>query len=123
MFKKLILAIMLIFFVASSASAVTLAWDANTDNPTGYQVYFRLKGGTDVWNTAPILHPTTTVIVDDKYLEPEVIYEFWAIAYGKSGTSGPSNILEYTRPGYQPPGANLPAEYIITLPQIPENFN
>ena len=123
MFKKFILVLLITLFLITSASAVTLAWDPNTDSVKGYQVYYREKGETEVYNTAVIIHPTVTVIILDKYFVPEVIYEFWAIAYYKGGSSLPSDIIEYTRKGYQPPGEKLSPEYVITLPVIPENFN
>jgi hypothetical protein len=103
---------------ASLAMAVTFAWDANTDNPVGYIVYFNEKGDTDTpFNTAAITHPTTEVVVDDLVFIPGVTYECWATAYNGRGESEKSNIVEYTVDPFLPPAENLPI--ILDFPNAP----
>ena len=113
----------ILLLTASCASAVTLAWDPNTDAVDGYQVFFRAKGTTQMWHTDAIIHPVVTVEVLNKYLVPDVVYEFWAIAYNSSnGSSMPSIIIEYTRPGFVPDAATMPPEHVINLPVAPGNL-
>jgi hypothetical protein len=93
-------------------------WEPNTDNPIGYVVYYNEKGETDTpYNTAPILHPTATITVDDIHFIPGVTYECWAKAYNARGLSEKSNIVEVTIDPFTPPAENLPI--IFDVPAAP----
>ena len=101
--------------------AVTFAWDANTDNPVGYIVYFNEKGDTDTpFNTGPIIHPTIEVTVENLHITPGVVYEAWATAYNDRGESDKSNIVEFSIDPFTPPVENLPV--IIDFPSAPGTF-
>jgi hypothetical protein len=108
--------------MTANCAAVTFEWDPNTDNPIGYQIFFREKGGSEIWNTDAVLHPTVTLEVMDKYLRPGVVYEFWAIAYNEEQVSLPSEVLEYTRPAYVPKAPRFPPEKVYQVPVTPEGI-
>jgi len=125
MFKKSLLRIglicLLLALFCSNSQAVTLTWDLPTDNPIGIIIYFNEQGETDTpYNTAPVIHPATSVTIDDNRFVPGVTYDVWATAYNTSGESENSNIVEYMIDPFQPPAENLPV--IIDFPNELGNF-
>ncbi len=111
----------MILLFASPVGCVTFEWDANTDNPVGYILYFNEKNDTDTpYNTVAIVHPATQVTVDDLHFIPGVTYECWATAYNARGESGRSNIVEYSISPFAPPAENLPV--MLDFPSGPATF-
>ena len=105
-------------FMLSNAYAVTFVWDANTDNPIGYIVYFNEQGDTDTpYNTSPIPHPTNEVTINDARFVPGVTYDCWATAYNGSGESVRSEVIQYTVNPFEPPAENLPV--MLDFPSSP----
>ena len=100
--KKIITALLLIFFAAAPASAVKLAWDAPAEGtPAGYRIYI---SDTDDGGFVPLGDPVTGLELP---LEPFV--QSWrgktkyvyVTAFNAWGESKPSNILalEVKTPG------------------------
>lgn len=116
-----IVAILITILMPVSVHAVDFEWDANTDNPIGYVLYFNEKGELDTpFNTTPIIHPSTTQSVMDEVLIPGVTYEFWVKAYNARGESTKSNVVDFMINPFAPPAENLPV--ILDFPTGPTTF-
>ena len=119
--KILLLVISIMALMCVNAMAVTFQWDVNADDPEGYVLYFNEVGDTDTpYNTAPIAHPTNTVVVDDLKFVPGTTYDVWVTAYNTRGESGPSNMIQHLIDPFIPPVENLPVN--LPAPSIPANM-
>ena len=89
--KRLSFLLVVLFFVASYALAVTLTatWDASNGADT-YRVYATVQGGTPVLLISDL--PSTTTPIDVSSLTPG-IYTFHVTAVNSFGESGPSNTV------------------------------
>ena len=113
--KKLILAI-IFMFMASSAGAVDLAWDKNTDSATGYILYYQKTGSDTIYSeiVSPPGKETVSFTVDNAKFDPGAEQSFWLTAYNTLAESGPSNIVIWTAPIFIP--TDNPAPIIINIP-------
>jgi len=116
--KKLILAI-IFMFMASSAWAVDLVWDPNSETDlVGYLVYSVEKdSGEEPYIDGPIaVSENPTFNLNELCYEPGKTYEFWVTAINATHESGASNIVEYAWPAANPADKVNPRPIIINIP-------
>ena len=125
--KILSFAVSLFFLMVSWSWAADLEWDypADWNEVVGYVVYFNEQGDTDPSYTKNVLKVdlvedgvnVTYPAIDDKLnLAYNQEYNFYITTYNDAGESLPSNVVTYTRTGYQPPLDNLPLP-VVSSPQ------
>lgn len=85
--------VFMLLFPVGSSFGVELVWDASTGIVNGYRVFY--TDGTNNWSKD--VGNTTSVNIDDLYLDVGVEYSFEVRAYNAVGHSPPSNIVTYTR--------------------------
>lgn len=122
--KKTTLNLLLLFAIGSAAGAhrawgVTLAWDANTDNATGYIVYYQ-HADDPIYSEVVQGRENTTLAISNGKFQPGLEYSFWVTAYNSAGESEPSNTVTWTAPEYIP--ENNPAPIIINIPGVPASL-
>jgi opacity protein-like surface antigen len=100
MFLLACIAILVLCAASAHAAQVTLAWDANTPTPTGYQLFQRLAGAqydysSPIWQGA---QTTCTVTVPDG-AESFFVVRAYVASGSKTETSGDSNeVSALTKP-------------------------
>jgi len=118
---KILTQIAILFLFFGMASALTIAWDANTDNTLGYTLYWQEQGSTELFQVDMPGIANTQYVIEDKYLKFDVTYDIWATAYNDRANSENSEVLTATRSVvFSPPVSNLPTvEYD---PQAPSKI-
>lgn len=113
--KKLLLALLIILFMAAPAFAASLVWDASTGQVNGYIVYFGPTSGDHAAFHYENGIATSCDLVNLN-LVPGVDYTFTVRAWNSAGESGDSNSVPYTLPAYSPPVDVLPTAVDIPAP-------
>lgn len=127
--KKLIVALALVFGLASMAQATTITWSHDGVNTTGYTLYFwKTSVPGIVYNKTVTGSTVRTMTVDTNYFELGQSYTFTMSAYNAQGEGPRATEATWTRPGtpFTPPADAMPSvlymtpagidQIVITLP-------
>jgi hypothetical protein len=101
-----------LLLLPSTALAVSLAWDANTDPVDGYKVYY----GTDQANLSQTIDvgTATTYDLDQLGLSENVTYWFSLSAYNAAGESPLTPAVMYEPADTTPPSP--PTGFVAIIP-------
>jgi hypothetical protein len=113
--KKLLVYLTIILFCFTiPASALTVAWDANTDSAIGYIISWKQQGTTEEFRVNLPGKEVTQYVIEDKFLKIStsanpVIYDVWAQAYNDQEISDNSEVVTMEREStFSPPVSVLP---------------
>jgi hypothetical protein len=122
------LAISMVFWVCAyqvfAAEPAKMLWDAPaTGHVDGYIVEWMPTADLPTesnWNTKSVGDVLTVKDIDKVFgLYPGIRHSFRVLAWNISGPSGPSNVIEYTRPEWAPPEDTVIEEINIPIPSLP----
>ena len=106
---KITTILFILFWFLPQASALTVAWDNNTDSAIGYTLYWQEQGTTEEFRVNLPDVDTTQYIIEDKFLKFDKIYDIWATAYNDRVNSDKSEVITAVRSlTFSPPVSNLP---------------
>lgn len=134
--KKLIVALAIIFGMATFAQAATVTWEHDGQNTTGYALYWHptQQGPTNEYCKVINGNTVRTMVLDDGYFAPGVSYTFSMVAFRdvageeNDAMSARSASVQWTRPGdpFVAPVDRLPStlylvpngigQIVITIP-------
>jgi hypothetical protein len=120
-FLKMLLVSVIVLF-ASSAWALTFAWDHdNPSNVLAYTLYYEPTIGSPGPDWASVSDGNVmTITIPDSHFEPNVEYTIYVTASNISGESDHSDSITYTRTGWGPKPDKPPAKLHIK-PGKPKN--
>ena len=127
--KKSLIALSVIVLVvlifSGSAAAIRFVWDASPEPEViGYIFYWQSAEDPAPFNKNIAGKAAATYTVEDKFLKPNIAYDFWVTAYSQTMESDKSAPVSYMREVdlFEPPADNLPTTEYVYPAGTPEKI-